>query len=377
MATVTSPVVLDSTGQEMVEVLRGIKVAIASGKDSEVTTWKTIRANVRAGLGESLYPVGTKFVIYKYANGADKTGTLQKYYLDCVAHNKHFLKRHGEATADYSMTLQFHELLSDSMQFDKPEDQYGLSLDTSVVAWKTYYSDNAGTVVESPTGNPVTNGYYEKNDTSQYPRSTYGSNNWRHSALRKWLNADKSIAAGSWWSKTTPFDKSPDYASSLPFQALLADDDQGTDSTLLDVVGPVTIRTILNTIKRGDAADYYLDADANGNYSSTRLAYDETEDTFFLASTKEIHCNTYNETDGVLMQFYEKFSDYSSPIGAWGNADTNLLKHKPGTSSAAYWWLRSADTGAAYKTMIVFSSGVVDNYYALYAYGVAPLCTIY
>lgn len=369
---------LDETGQEIVEVLRGVKMAIASGKDSEVTTWKEIRANVRNGLGEILYPVGTKFVIYKYANGATKSGTPVKYYLDAVGHNKHFLIRHGERTANYSMTLQFHELLNDSIQFDAAENQYGISLDTSVVPWKTYYSDTSGTVVTNPTGNPHTNGYYEKNDTSQYPRSTYGSNNWRHSAIRKWLNADKGVAAGLWWAASTPFDKTPDYSSGLPFQALLADNDEGADATLLDVIGPVTIRTILNTIKNPDNSDYYLDADASGQYAvASRLAYDVTEDTFFLPTTKEIHCSTYNEEGGVLLQYYDKFSDYASPISAWGSADTNLLKHKQNSSSATHWWLRSAFTGRADLAMLVYSDGTVDNRYAYYAYGVAPLCVIY
>ena len=375
--SVTKPVMLDETGQEMVEVLRGVKMAIASGKDSEITTWKEIRANVRNGLGEILYPVGTKFVIYKYANGATKSGTPVKYYLDAVGHNKHFLIRHGERTADYSMTLQFHELLNDSMQFDAAEDQYGVSLDTSVVPWKTYYSDTSGTVVVDPTGNPSTNGYYEKNDTSTYPRSTYGSNNWRHSGIRKWLNADPDTAADAWWAKSPPFDKKPDYGTYLPFQALLADNTDGDAATLLDVIGPVTIRTILNTIKNPDNSDYYLDADASGQYAvASRLSYDVTEDTFFLPTTKEIHCSTYNEEGGVLLQYYDKFSDYASPIGAWGSADTNLLKHKQNASSATTWWLRSADAGFACDAMLVHSGGAV-SYYACSAYGVAPLCVIY
>ena len=377
MATVTKPILLDSTGQEILVALRDIRAAIVSGKVPQATTWREVQANVRNGLGEILYPVGTKFVVYKHANGATKSGTPVKYYLDAVGHNKHFLVRHGEKTADHSMTLQFHELLNDSMQFDAAENQYGISLDTSVVPWKTYYSDTSGTVVTDPTGNPHTNNYYEKNDANEH-RKSYGSNNWRHSAIRKWLNADKGVAAGSWWAASTPFDKTPDYSSGLPFQALLADDTDGTDASLLDVVGPVTIRTILNTIKNPDNSDYYLDADASGQYAvASRLSYDVTEDTFFLPTTKEIHCSTYNEEGGVLLQYFDKFSDYASPISAWGSADTNLLKHKQNASSAANWWLRSAGTGYAHAAMFVRSGGAVSDDNACYSYGVAPLCVIY
>lgn len=378
MATVTKPILLDSTGQEILVALKDIRAAIASGKVPQATTWREVQANVRNGLGEILYPVGTKFVVYKYANGATKSETPVKYYLDVVGHDRHFLVRHGEKTADHSMTLQFHELLNDSMQFDATEDQYGVSLDISVVSWKTYYSDTAGTVVPSPSGSPKDNGYYEKNDTSTDPRSTYGSNNWRHSGIRKWLNADPDTAADAWWAKSTPFDKKPDYGTYLPFQALLADNTDGDVATLLDVVGPVTIRTILNTIKNPDNSDYYLDADASGQYAvASRLAYDETEDTFFLPTTKEIHCSSYNEDGGVLLQYYDKFSDYASPINAWGSADTNLLKHKQNASSSEFWWLRSAYTDVAHNIMNVRSNGTVRSSEAYYSYGVAPLCVIY
>ena len=376
MATVTKPIALDETLQSVNDTLKGIKTAIVNSKTSELTTWREIQTNIRKGLGAELYPAGTKFYIYKYANGTEKTGTPTKYYIDVVGVDKHFLKKHGEATATHSITFQFHELLNESMQFDNAEDQYGLSLDTSVVSWKTYYSDTAGTKVESPTGKPTEQGYYEQNDTSQYPRKTYGSNNWRHSGMRKWLNASPTTAAGAWWTKTTPFDKVPSYSNILPFQALLADAVDSDGCTLLDVVGPVTLNTILNTIKNPDNSDYYLDADANGNYAvASRLGYDTTEDTFYLLSTKEIHCSTYNETDGVLMDYYDKFSDFSSPISAWSSTDTNLYKHKQNSTSSAWWWCRSAGADGARNVM--YADGRVDGNVAVYGNGVAPAFTIY
>ncbi len=378
MGTVTKPIMLNETGLAIVSALGDIKTAIASGKSAEATTWKEVQANVRNGLGETLYPAGTKFVIYKYDDGATKTGEALKYTLDVVAHNKHFLKRHGEAVSKYSMTLQFHELINGAKQFDAAEDQYGISMDTEVVSWKTYYSDAAGTVVPSPTGSPKDNGYYEKNDTSTYPRSTYGSNNWRHSGARKWLNASPTVAAGAWWSKTTPFDKTSSMASYLPFQAMLADNAEGGGCSLLDVIGPVTINTILSTIKNPDNSEYYLDADANGEYSvASRLSYDTTEDTFFLPTTKEIHCSGYNEENGVVLDYYEKFSDYSSPIGMWSVVDTNLYKHYQNSQSSSYWWLRSASPSHSSYVMCVISTAVVSHDSAYYSLGMAPLCVIY
>lgn len=339
------------------------------------TTWRAIQQDVQNGLGPTLYPAGTKFYFYKCASSASK-GTYLKYYLDVTGHNQHFLIRHGVKASTYSMTVQVHELFNENMQFDAIESQYGVSMDTSVVSWKTYYSDTDGTVVENPSGNPSTNGYYEKNDTSSYPRSKYGSNNHRHSAIRKWLNASPKTPAGSWWKKTTPFDNAPSYSSYLPFQALLADDTDGSACTLLDVIGPVTIRTILNTVKNPDNSNYYLDCDANGEYSvANRLTYDETEDTFFLPSTKEIHCSTYNEQGGVCLEYYEKFSDFANPISAWGSTDTNLYKYYQSSTSSYWWWLRSAYASDAYFVMV--ASGQVNGNGACGSRGVSPLCVIY
>lgn len=337
----------------------------------KTTTWGKVQANVQAGKGSAVYPIGTKFAIYKAPNATTK-GTLAKYYLDVVAHNKHFKKdSSGNNTATYSMTLQIHELLTDTMQFDAKESQYGLSLDTSVVSWKTYYSNTSGTTVSSPSGSPKDKGYYEKNHSD---RVSYGNNCWRTSGLRQWLNADPSKSAGGWWTKQHACDVAPAYSSYLPFQALLAEDADGNEAGLLDVIGEVSIDTILSTVKRPDASSYYLDCDANGDYSSSRLTYDRTEDKFFLPSTKEVYASSYTEPNGVILDYYE---DNSSLSSASDSADTNRVKMQQNSSSATYWWLRSAHSGSSYYVCGVSSSGNRDGSSAYHTTGVSPLCVIY
>ena len=360
----------DSTGSAMVVVLKEIANALSGEITPEVTTWKKVQNNIKKGLGETTYPLGTKFVVYKPANGTS-IGTLVKYTLDVVAHNKHFKKVNGVATADYSMTLQLHELLNDTMQFDAKESQYGLSLDTSVVSWKTYYSNTSGSVVSSPSGSPKDKGYYEKNDSN---RVSYGNNCWRTSGLRQWLNADPTLAAGAWWEKQHACDVAPAYSSYLPFQAMLKEDTDGNDSGLLDVIGEVTIDYILSTVKRPDATSYYLDCDGNGDYSSSRLTYDTVDDKFFLPSCKEVYMASYCEPNGVILDYYE---DNSSLSAASDSADTNRVKMQQSASSAAYWWLRSAYSGNSNHACGVNSSGARHYSGACFEFGVAPLCCIY
>lgn len=334
------------------------------------STWRNIQYNIKAGLGESYYPLGTKFIVYKPANGTT-IGDLVKYELDVVAHNKHFKKgSNGNPTATYSMTLQFHNLLNDTMQFDAKEALYGLSLDTSVVSWKTYYSDTSGTVVSSPSGSPKDNGYYEKNLSD---RVNYGNNCWRTSGLRAWLNADPTLAAGAWWKKQHACDTAPAYSSYLPFQTMLKESD-GQTCGLLSVVGEVTIDYILSTIKRPDATDYYMDCDTNGNYSSSRLTYDTVNDKFYLPSTKEVYASSYTEPNGVILDYYQVNSSLSAPSD---NSDTNRVKTKQNSTSASLWWLRSAYSDGADYACFVNSNGLRGNYSAYITLGVAPLCTIY
>ena len=335
------------------------------------STWRNIQYNIKSGLGESYYPLGTKFVVYKPNNGTT-IGDLVKYELDVVAHNKHFKKdSNGNPTATYSMTLQFHNLLNDYMQFDAKEDLYGLSLDTSVVSWKTYYSDTSGTVVSSPSGSPKDNGYYEQNHSS---RISYGNNCWRTSGLRAWLNADPTLAAGAWWQKQHACDTAPDYSSYLPFQAMLKESD-GQTCGLLSVVGEVTIDYILSTVKRPDATGYYLDCDANGDYSSSRLTYDTVNDKFYLPSNKEVYMSSFTEPNGVILDYYQVNSSLGSPSD---NADTNRVKTKQNSTSSDWWWLRSSCSDTANYVCSVSGSGSSNGHYAYNTSpGAVPLCTIY
>lgn len=370
MATQQSRLLLDSTGSAMVVVLKEIANALTGTITPEVTTWKKVQTNIKKGLGETTYPLGTKFIVYKPANGTS-IGTLVKYQLDVVAHNKHFKKVSGTPTATYSMTLQFHELLNDLMQFDAKESQYGLSLDESVVSWKTYYSNTSGSVVSSPSGSPKDKGYYEKNDSN---RVSYGNNCWRTSGLRQWLNADPSLAAGAWWEKQHACDVAPAYSSYLPFQAMLKEDTDGNDSGLLDVIGEVTIDYILSTVKRPDASSYYLDCDGNGEYGSSRLTYDTVDDKFFLPSCKEVYMSSYCEPNGVILDYYE---DNSSLSAAGDGADTNRVKMQQSASSATTWWLRSAGSSYSYFAGRVYTDGSFTYTIACSEWGVSPLCVIY
>lgn len=377
MGNVTKPILLDETGQAMVAVLQAMNGTLGAGllkSAPEITDFHQIQTYVRLGVAEQIFPVGTQFIVFKKNNKAD---TVLKYHVDVVAHNHHFLSKNGANTAEYSMTIQFHELFETNMMFDQTELAYALTADTALADWKTYYTRSGAegsytyTAVASPAAADIAS-YYEKNNAD---RAQYGSNNWRESAMRQWLNSDK--AAGEWWAAQTIWDVKPDYADNTAgFLTLLRDAVDAEGCTWLDILKPVTIQTVLNTVKNPDNSSYYLDADADGVRSSARKAYDITEDVVFLPSAAEVFENQPN--DGTVMPYYRDFSDFSNPTSWDSGKDSNRIKYPASGGAAGRWRLRSPHTAISRLVRPVSPTGHVLSSTANHSgVGLAPLAVIY
>ena len=174
-------------------------------------------------------------------------------------------------------------------------------------------------------------------------RVSYGSNNYKESAMRQFLNS--SAAAGSVWTPQTKFDRPPSWLTSL------AGYKNGLDQDFLAVVGKVVLPCSANNI--------YEAPDS----SIAKGAKYTLNDEFYLASTREIfNTNSDVADDSKVFQFYE---------GA-GNADR--IKYRDG--SAATWRLRTPYSGLADSVRLVSSDGTVSGDVASPAYGLAPACTI-
>ena len=70
-------------------------------------------------------------------------------------------------------------------------------------------------------------------------RLSYGYNRWSQSAMRQWLNSDKS--AGQWWTSQNKFDRVPEqHATKAGFMS-------GFEKEFLDCIQPIKVVTALNT----------------------------------------------------------------------------------------------------------------------------------
>lgn len=177
-------------------------------------------------------------------------------------------------------------------------------------------------------------------------RNAYGSNRWRDSVYRQWLNSDAEAVPSSdtttvsnWWKPATVFDR-------VPGGAKLAGFLNGLDPEFVAVLGEIEVKTALCDCDKVDGA-----------------TYDITHDKVWLQSMTEIFGSNNN---GIAE---------GSQLAYWvGASDADRIKYE-GTT-ARYWWLRSPNPTYANYVRNDDPSGVLSSDTAHHADGVVPACCI-
>ncbi len=171
-------------------------------------------------------------------------------------------------------------------------------------------------------------------------RMRYGSNNYKESAIRQWINSPAK--AGEWWAQQTPFDRISGYASEAGFL-------HGMDSEFLAVVQPTVVKCgTNNTWER---------------YGWTKNTAYTVTDRFYLASRPEVGLGAESMDQGSVWGYYKNA----------GNADR--IK-RDSSSTARVWWLRSPHPSSSYSVRIVASDGSLSNYGAHIGSSAAAACEI-
>lgn len=276
----------------------------------------------------------------------------------------------------YALTLRVDSLLPNGLQFDAPEAFYACrseALSAGVYYYKyrsTYYyftlsqsvpvggqlvctdnstlysyaSGSSTTPIETITvrkGSYGTNlGKLDDNTRSgnlntDYRRQ-YGSNDWKESAIRQWLNSNKP--AGQWWEPQNPWDRPPAYAETM--NGFMYD----LDPEFLNAIGKTQVTT------------NYYDATTgtiNGTYT--------TDDYFFLMSCSQVSGDYSGEGS--------KYTPYSD------NASRIMYRN----GSATYYRLRSPDSFGTPPSNLYNVNADGSIYRGSLAYSghyVAPACNI-
>lgn len=226
-------------------------IAAAVGSQVDVSTWAGIQKAVRSGIASEILPIGTQLAVNHSVYGTR--------LFDVVAHD--YLKNVHDPDA-HTMTIMQHDLLT-GIQFDSPEavyyaeaqlaagtynftiagydkwvagtyqftltspvpaggqicvsGQYPYQGSITAASIKTYSSRTSTTPIETAAitaGSGGTSlGTCGEGALNHIHRIAYGSNNYKESAMRQFLNS--SAAAGSVWTPQTKFDRPPTWLTTL------------------------------------------------------------------------------------------------------------------------------------------------------------------
>lgn len=204
--------------------------------------------------------------------------------------------------------------------------------------------ETTGYLVEGAEGTALT-------FQNQIQAARFGSNRWKESCLRQWLNS--AAAAGAWWTPQHAYDRP--YSADLTGKAGFL---YGMDADFLAVVGTVTKRTILNNKIGG--------------------GYDELTERFFLPSRSELYgLNQSNPIEGEAYAYYGV--GYSSLSVPGTGADSNRIRYKTESEggTASGYWLRSCSAWDETASNSLQANGSIAT--GVFAYGnssVAPICNI-
>ena len=231
---------------------------------------------------------------------------------------------------------------------------WGSNANASTVKVSSYESRTATTAIESVSTVEGTDGTNlgefttagdAANNRNSIQRARYGSNNWRESAMRQFLNS--AAAAGSVWTPQTKFDRPPSWAANTP--GFL----RNVDPEFVSVLGNVNKITALNTISDGGGKE-------------------TKPEKVFLLSRSEVYAG--DEAAGGEGSPYPYYKNYSDLNAAGTGADKNRIKYRNG--AAKTWWLRSPNVGDANSVRYLTTSGALYYNSAYFTYGVAPACVI-
>lgn len=371
----------DDTFAEKMDTMNQFLAAIATGQGGSLkpTSWSDVQALVRKGLASKVFAVGDQLTCQR--GSTTLVWDIIGFDIDTPA-DKQFT---------HSMTLQLHEVF-DFVQFNAPaamyyaEEElaagiyhvtpkngwsggmgngktYQFTLTKAVpkggqIVWngawdqdplkydiKTYASPTSTTVIETVKPTEGTGGT-ELTTLNSGQRMCYGSNNYKESAVREWLNSDK--VAGSVWTPATNYDRPPSWVSNK------AGFMNGMDADFLAVIGKTTKVTCRNNVTDGGGSD-------------------TTKDKFFLLSRRELFMGdeVSSVKEGEPYPYYSNYSDYTSPNTG---ADSNRVKYKNG--SPQWQWERTPNAGSSHDVRYVGDTGHLNGNGASSSNGVAPACNV-
>lgn len=369
-------------GNELSDLKEGLmqlsaQIRVIAARDD---SWRAIKENVKMGFGELFYPVGTEFEV-ECPSGAPYNSIIFVVVDHRVENNEHImtmLMKHviyglqfdapqAIIVPDETMaagTYHFKLLSGYDTAYDGGKSvQFTLANDLAaggqiVMNWPynqtwigkniTVYDEFGTTVIETCVmsegmgGTDLGDADGTVSILNHTQRARYGSNNYKESAMREWLNADG--LAGQWQTQQTRFQRPCGYAAN-----------RAGFVTYLDPEFVAVIREGTHLNRTNEIFDL------NGK----KQAYSTTEK-FFLPSQEEIGFSSESGiVCGTVFDFYD------------GAAQADKIKYDiAAQTTARVWWLRTPYPSYAYDERYVGSSGALHNLGAYGGIGAVAACEI-
>ncbi len=179
----------------------------------------------------------------------------------------------------------------------------------------------------------------------------YGHNRWRDSALRQYLNSDKT--KGNWWTAQDEWDIAPDQLATK--DGFLC----GMDAEMLENILPIKTITYVNTVQDG-----------------TEESYDITYDKVSLISLEQMYVDPQHGGEGEVHDYWKAVNGTSTP---WQRGQSyDVLRHYAVENPSAVQRirLRSANRNVAYYTFGISSSGSIASNHTNNAHWFCPLVVV-
>lgn len=345
-------------------------------------SWKEIQNIVRKGIGPTIIPIGYQFTVdhsvygnkpwvvlghnvHKNAHNIDSPtmligavpvlGTLQFdspeaiYYAESqlAAGTYHFtIDGYDEwAAGTYQFTLTQAVPAGGQIVLNGSYSYQGAFTNAKI---NTYASRTTTTPIESNVaiiaGSAGTNlGTTGEGNVNHIQRISYGSNNYKESAMRQFLNS--ASPAGSVWIPQTKFDRPPSWVTNT------AGFMNGLDADFLAAVCETTVPCGSNNVY--EAPDSTVTKD--GIYS--------VNDKFFLLSNREIGFTSDVDDGSTLLPYYD------------GATNADRIKYNA-SGVAANWSERTPVSGCADLVRLVDPDGTLSSKSVRLGGGLAPACNI-
>lgn len=390
MSSVTKPIVLNETVQELNDLIKHQNASIdllvadkratlttnidaiatlsANGEIRELmdfgdqleTTWNNGSSNLTAAMnfchesdeeledGETIHgsffewdkttPTGVPFdepeAIY-YFEGTETAGTyhipIGSSYGDGWSTSKSIQITLTEAPdADDQLVIDCEKNYANDPTNGRTWTVYGKG---STTAKQTGTTSN-GTSGTSLGTIGATNAHTTNGRLNAISRVVYGYGRWAHSCLRQWLNS--SAAAGSWWTPQNTWDRPPAVASTL--RGFLA----GYSADVVKYFKPIKVVTVA------------CNADNN--------VEDVTYDRVFLASLEQMYVTPQaSGKEGAYWEYYKRLLGRTTPAPYYQTYPRLIKYAVDSPTSAQYCWRGSAALGNAGSAWYVSASGYVNG----------------